>query len=93
MMKSGDREPPDGETDNHYLIVSGDALNRVAVPLTVVHGRVQLLRRHRQRNQPIGSEELDQALTCLEEATRTMVAELSGIMTLSSRLRGSADPK
>lgn len=93
MMKRGDGEPMNRETQNRYVIVSDDALDRVVAPLTVVHGRVQLLRRHFERNQAIGNDELDQALTHLEEATRTMIAEVSDIMGVSSHFRGSWDPE
>jgi hypothetical protein len=92
VMKSGDEEPVNGEAHDDVIIVSGDALNRVIVPLTVVHGHVQLLRRRIQRNQAIGSDELDRALSQMEQATRTMVAELSGIMGATSRSRRSWDP-
>jgi predicted DNA-binding protein (UPF0278 family) len=91
MMKSGDEEPVNGETHDDYFIVSGDVLNRVVVPLTVVHGHVQLLRRRIQRNQAVGSDQLERALSQMEEATRKMVAELSGIMGATSRSRGGSD--
>lgn len=88
MMSSGDEESVSRTTGEHSIIVPDDALNRVMISLTIVYGRVQLVRRRLQRDQGIDTDELEQELSQLEEAARAMVAELSGILNVSTSRKG-----
>lgn len=56
--------------------VSAEELNRMAIPLTVVRGYVQLLQRRIRSGRFVNNDELLRTLTLMEEATRTIQAEL-----------------
>lgn len=79
-MNSGQGRPTDGATDSRDFIVSSEALHRILVSLTVVHGRVQLLRRHIRQHGTPGGDDLEAALAPMEEASRAMATELWTIM-------------
>jgi hypothetical protein len=51
-------------------------LERIAVPLTVVHANIQLLQRRIQRGSTPDPEALLGVLAKMEKATRTMIGEL-----------------
>lgn len=75
-MDSEDKQPVNADAPGPYYIVSGDEVNRILIPLTVVHGYAQLLRRRIRQNKIRGVDDVDQVLASMEEATRTMAAEI-----------------
>jgi hypothetical protein len=90
-MDSEDKQPANGDAPGPYYIVSGDEIDRIIVPLTVVHAHVQLLRRRIRQNGPDGIDDLDQALAYMEDATRTMAAELWATLGATSHPRRDTD--
>lgn len=80
MIGSDDAKPMNGDSPERFFSVSDDALHRIIVSLTVVHGYTQLLRRRAQHNPAGGSEQLDEALVHMDEAARKMAAELWTVM-------------
>jgi hypothetical protein len=91
MMKSGDDQPESGASRERYSIAQGDVLDRIVLPLTVLHAHVQLLRRRIRQNGPDGIDDLDQVLARMEDATRTMTAELWAALGATSHHRGDTD--
>lgn len=92
MAQNGDGQSGNGSSDARYLIVPGDAMDRILVRLTVVHGNVQIARRRIRRGQASGSDDLDQLLARTEEGTRAMVAEIHAILVATSSMREDTDP-
>jgi hypothetical protein len=90
-MKSEDDRSRNREARIPWYIFSGDEIDRIIVPLTVVHAHVQLLRRRIRQNGPDGIDDLDQSLARMEEATRTMTAELWAALAATSDPRGDTD--
>lgn len=75
-MNSGYSAPTDEAADDREIVVSSDTLDRIVVSLTVVHGRVQLLRHHMRHHGMPGNDDLEAALDSMEVASRAMAAEL-----------------
>jgi hypothetical protein len=90
-MDSEDKQPANGDAPGPYYIMSGEEINRIIVPLTVVHAYTQLLRRRIRQKGEGGIVDLDQALAYMEEATRTMAAELWATLGATSHPRRDTD--
>jgi hypothetical protein len=92
MMQNGDGQTENGASRERSFLVPSDAMDRIVVSLTVVHGYAQLARRRIRRDGTSGCEDLEQALARMEEATRAIAAELWVIMGAISRPRDDTNP-
>ena len=87
-MEPRDESAPDGQ-DSLDIVTTRD-LERIANPLTVVHGYTELLQRRIRRGQTIDDAELLRILGLIEEASRSSRA---GLTALVARARaGEVDP-
>jgi hypothetical protein len=88
-MKHGDDQPADGQERERYYIVSGAEMDRIVIPLTLVHASVQLLRRRIANGTLGGPDDLDQALSVMEQATRRMADDVWAVMEATSHEQGN----
>ena len=86
-MSSRDDQPADGRARDRYYIVTGEEVDRIAVPLTVAHACVQLLRRRIAGGEIDDRDGLVQALAKMEEATRSISAVFRSIMVATTQIR------
>jgi hypothetical protein len=67
------------------VIVSADAMERLARSLVVAHGYVQLLQRRARQETPLTQDDHLQMLAKLEKATRVMKVELHALDATGTR--------
>lgn len=74
-MESRDTSSPDGQ--NGIDCITAQDLERIANPLTVVHGYTELLQRRIRRGQTIDDEELLRILGLIEASSRLITVGLT----------------
>lgn len=77
---------PDGQDSND--IITAEDVERIANPLSVVHGYTQLLQRRLRRGQTIDDAELDRVLNLVEESSRSVGV---GLAALIAKLRSHGE--
>lgn len=71
--------------------VTAEDLERIANPLSVLHGYTQLLQRRLRRGQSIEDEELLRILNQVESASRSVIVGLAGL-AIKLRANDKDDP-
>ena len=89
-MEPRDESAPGGQ-DSIDIVTSRD-LERIANPLTVVHGYTELLQRRIRRGQTIQDEELLRILGLIEAASRSSRAGLAALVARAHARNLDPDP-
>lgn len=90
-MEPADKSPPDGDVS--IPIITMEDLERIANPLTVVHGYTALLQRRLLRGQTIDDEELLRVLNAIEAASRAVSTALVALVAQSHSNRTGSKPE
>jgi len=91
MMSNADGKAGSGEMVDS-VARTGEPLNRIVAPLTVLFAQVQLLRRRIERAQEIGSDHLREAVERMDTATRAVIAEIREMETAPLRMEPGTNP-
>lgn len=90
-MEPRDEPPTHGELNVDTYLVSAETLDRLAIPLAVIHGYVQLQQRRVHQGKMPNNDELLQTLVQMEDATQAMKAELQTLRATVMRYRRIVD--
>lgn len=75
-----------GQGSQDIVIVTSGELQRLRIPLSVLHGYVQLLQRRLRQGYALDHDELIQTLGVMEEASRAIQTQLD-VLSINADLR------
>ena len=90
-MEPADKSPPDGDVS--IPTITPEDLERLANPLTVVHGYTALLQRRLRRGQTIDDGELLQILDLICESSRLITVGLTALVVQNRAKKLGPDPE
>lgn len=90
-MESRDTSSTDGK--NGIDIITAQDLERIANPLTIVHGYTALLQRRIRRGQTIDDEELLRILGLIEASSRLITVGLTALVVRARSHNVGPDPE